>query len=168
MSRPWRIIYRVLGFFLAFCAYTGLLFSFAALFESGFDGNLMVSLFGAVCMVIYSGLARWFFQMAVIRNQAIKYQLKDWLIVNAIATIAIFLYNIYSTDTLLHSPANLTKIAELIQTQEAQNGTKGARHVSVEEFINGVETLSAMFVSVLIAHCVWTLRLVKKYKAYFQ
>lgn len=168
MSRPWRIIYRVLGFFLTFCAYTGLLFSLTALFESGFDSNLMVSLFGAICMVIYAGLARYFFQMAVVRNQAIKYQLKDWLIVNAIATIAIFLYNLYSTDKLLHSPAYLTKFTELFQTQEAQNATKGAQHLSVEDFIRGIETISAMFVSVLIAHCVWTLRLVQKYKAYFQ
>ena len=139
----------------------------AALLNIGLDPELMLSLAISACMVIYSVLSR-LFTVSVFRTQRpLRPSLKDWINVNAIAVTAGMAYSLYSLWAKILDPVLVKKLLDALNAQmnEAYGGKAAPATAGM------LDSVAVFFSALLlgaIAHCVWTLFLVKKYKEYFK
>jgi hypothetical protein len=178
MSNNQRIIFRIAGFLLSFMGYMLLITAFGLVFGVEVSGITLGILFLSACVVIYSTLSRFFFQVVIVNDRPMKYSLKDWIKINAYITSAwlaiatlggIAVLAMPSLLAVLAMPSLLNKsVSDMLAAAAAQPGgatvtaAQGRSLFRVSDIISLILSVSGL------VHCIWTLRLVKKYKAYFQ
>jgi hypothetical protein len=169
MSNNQRIIFRIAGFLLSFMGYMLLITAFGLVFGVEVSGITLGILFLSACVVIYSTLSRFFFQVVIVNDRPMKYSLKDWIKINAYITSAWLAIATLGGIAVLAMPSLLDKsVSDMLAAAAAQPGgatvtaAQGRSLFRVSDIISLILSVSGL------VHCIWTLRLVKKYKAYFQ
>jgi hypothetical protein len=166
MSNNQRIIFRIAGFLLSFMGYMLLITAFGLVFGVEVSGITLGILFLSACVVIYS---TFFFQVVIVNDRPMKYSLKDWIKINAYITSAWLAIATLGGIAVLAMPSLLDKsVSDMLAAAAAQPGgatvtaAQGRSLFRVSDIISLILSVSGL------VHCIWTLRLVKKYKAYFQ
>lgn len=168
MSNNQRIIYRIAGFLLSFIGYMALISSFGMIFGAEVSGLTLGLLFVSACIVIYSTLSRFFFHSAIVNNRPMKYSIKDWIKINAYITIVVLIIAVLGGVALLTIPSILDQVMATMQTAATQAGGAAGNVSQSRNFYRTFEVFNIIISVSGLVHCIWTLRLVKKYKAYFQ
>jgi len=159
MKKGLFIAYRLIGTLISLMAYMFLFFVLAAIFEKGLQNILILSLFLAACLVIYSALNGMFSRMVLLLQQPIRRSLKDWIKVNAYVWV---IYSGLSIICCLVLVANPSIFRMISQQQPGIFGT------ITEQQLRSLMIGNLILMSIVLTHCIWTLRLVKRFGEYFQ
>jgi hypothetical protein len=159
MKRGLLILYRSMGILISLIAYMMLFFVLSAFFEIGLQGLVLIPLFIAACLVIYSVLTGMFSRMVLMLQQPIRYSLKDWIKVNAYVSVIYTGLSMIASAVLL---GNQSLLKTIYQQQV------GAASAITEAQLRSFLTANLIITSIIFIHCIWTLRLVKRFREYFK
>jgi hypothetical protein len=161
MSKTLVTVYRIIGIFVSLFSYLLLFLFLVAFFQVGVQGMMLLGLFLTACMVLYSVLSGMFARLVLIMGQPMRYSLKDWIKVNTIVSLIFSCLAVISISSALASPAQINLIIQQYPPEMRPNEAMKSELLSVLKGILVICALTAV-------HCVWTLRLVRRYREYFK
>lgn len=167
MSKGWYTTHRVIGSIMNVIGYFCLFMTVALIFELGIDKNLLLYLFVAVCMVIYCVLSRMMLHVVIREQKPMRRPLKDWIIVNAFGMIAGFVYLIVQNFVQLSDKAYVRYTLDRSNEFTQKMLGSAAPPATYGALVNAA-VFQSCIICIGIAHAVWTLFLVKRYKDSFQ
>ncbi len=158
------IIYRILSFFLNLAALFlafGLLFVFPMFIMLP---AMWLPTFILVAIVLYTWFSNKFSRKVLLKQQAVKRSLYDWIRVNGFVAIIFCMLQIPAAIALMKNP-------EVFMEQMNQFSAKYGK-----EFQKGVQSSNITFIAsvillyllALLTHVLWTFALMKKHREYFQ
>jgi hypothetical protein len=143
-------------------AYVSLLICVMGLLYAGMGAALLPS-FIALCLVIYSTLSGRFGTLVLMLNQPIRHSLKDWIKVNAFVSIVAYGLTFMASAVLLGRPEVFSQIIKQNPEILKQNGVT----VTTAQFMAVFKLILVISLMILV-HCIWTLRLVRRFRDFFQ
>lgn len=112
------LFYRILGSvdnLIAILILFSILIFFAAM---GFNPKLLLVVFMALCMLLYTNLTAVFARYVMVKGNFLRYRLKDWIKVNAVVTIlfagivtGILTWRLVDQD-MLHEVSAMSQVPE--------------------------------------------------------
>ena len=162
MKNGYYFLYRLLGILVNMYAYVILLIFVMTLFSGG-PGWIMIGVFLCVCLVIYSTLSGRFGILVLMLKKPIRFALKEWINVNAY--ISIVVYGIL----LLCFTFTLTHLGQVVDSQKqiAARLPEGSMTFTKTQIMAAAELWGVISLMV-VGHCIWTLRLVRRFRDFFQ
>jgi hypothetical protein len=161
MNKSLVAVYRITGIIVSLFSYLLLFSGLTALFQVGAQGMVLLGVFLAACLVIYSILSGMFARLVLMLGQPIRYSLKDWIKVNAYVSILFSGLALISMVIVVSNPAQLQT---LTQQYPAEMRPTPAQLTQALALLKGLLVICAL----TFAHCIWTLRLVRKFREFFQ
>jgi hypothetical protein len=159
MKRGLVVLYKITGILVGLFSYLMLFSCLTALFAKGPQGIIVLCLFVAACMVIYSTLSSLFVRLVLAQKQPMRYSLKDWIKVNAYVSVLFNGLLLFSAVAVLANPSS---VAQLLKEHP-----ESIAPYTIDQFWSLIRGLLVVAALVCI-HCVWTLRLVKRFRDYFK
>ena len=161
MNKSLVAVYRITGIIVSLFSYLLLFSALTAFFQIGMQGMILLGVFFAASMVIYSILSGMFARLVLMLGQPIRYSLKDWIKVNAYVTLLFTGLGLISMTIVVSNPARLNT---LMQQYPADMRPTPAMMTQALAFLKGLLVVCAL----TFVHCIWTLRLVRKFREFFQ
>lgn len=153
-ARPGYWFYRILGFIdnlIAFFFLFATLINFAAM---GVNPTLLLPLFIAISLLIYTNLAGIFARQVLVQGKTMKASLKDWIKVNGIVTLIYSIVLLMAMGTVLASQSLIGQLSKTIDYPV--------------NMIRGVAVFMVVCSVLLLVHVLQTLKYLKRFGASFQ
>ena len=166
MSKGQYITYRIIGAVMTLLAYFFFFMALAVAFNLGFHADLLLGLFVSGCMVIYTNLSRLFVHIVVKEQRPIRRTLKDWIIVNALVVIGGLGYDIFRMWLQALNKALSEETLGILNKAAADAGSVAGP--ITHDMLVEISVFLSVIIGIGIVHAVWTLLLVKRFKASFQ
>lgn len=164
MNKGWLIVYRIVGILISFYAYMFLFSCLGALFSGAQVPYLLILVFIAACLVIYSVLSNMFGRLVLAMKQPIRASLKDWIKINAMVSVVVYGLLLFCMLMLVTASGlveqSLRQHPEMLQIAPTVTLTT----TQFWAFIKGFLILCLL----ISGHCIWTLVLVRRFREYFK
>jgi hypothetical protein len=166
MNKGLVALYRISGILVSLFAYIALFICVWALF-SGAPGPFLIVTFLAACLVIYSVLSAMFGRMVLMMQQPIRATLKDWIKINDYISLVVSALVFLGTLPYIGNPGAIKAAIDTVVKQHPELMRNYETSITPTQLMAVFR--GAFFLSLLItAHCIWTLKLVKKYRGFFK
>ena len=158
--------YRILSYLLILVAsFIGL--GVVMLLTAAFaNPALLLSVFIASGVVLYSFSSFQFLNKGIIRNQKMKPGKKDFIKVNAYVALFFGVMNLFQSVTLIAEPKVINQILDQLSTGFQQQMPMNA--AQLHGLVKGVLYFLMIYATLLIVHIQLTFRLLKRYAGVFQ
>jgi hypothetical protein len=163
MKNGYYVLYRLLGILVNMYAYIILFIFIMGLFYGASSWIITIGVFISVCLVIYSTLSGRFGTLVLMLKRPIRFSLKEWITVNAYISITVYSLLLLSIVLLLSNWGQFVTVAKQHPELTTKNGMTMtmAQYMAVFEFFLAISLM-------VVAHCIWTLRLVRRFRDFFQ
>lgn len=153
-AKPGYWFYRILGFIdnlIAFFFLFATLINFAAM---GFSPALLLPLFIAVSLLIYTNLSAIFARQVLLQDKPMKASLKDWIKVNGIVTLIYAIVLFIAMSAVLANPSLIGELSKTIDYPV--------------NMIRGVAIFMVVCAVLLLIHVLQTLKYLKRFAEAFR
>lgn len=162
-------LYKILSFIIMPISYFVLVCIFMAMPMAFANPQILLGLAFMICLFLYSFFSFRFNSRAVIGNNPVKSNLKDWIKINSYVTffqqvmlfisIIFILTNQSSVETQFRATYN--------QMEAMQTSNLNMTYPQFIQFLNGFFEIILVVSAIFIAHIILTWRLLRAYHEYF-
>jgi hypothetical protein len=159
--------YKIISYILLpFGAFMGMMALLLLLASLGNAAMLMlVFILGSVAIYVFTSFS--FFQNGIVRNQALKHSLKDWIKVNGYVALFFSILMIVQGVYVLFHPSLLEENFKAMEDMALTQGAETLDKNLVLKAATGFLYFFIFFCSLLFIHIGQTFRLIKRYLQIF-